>query len=244
MLDRDILGPWDVHLTPHSPPHIWACPHDWSLKLLYLHYFYKAALRNYFTNLHTRGWDGPPTPSAPRACNSEPSACTSMASSGSPSSSRVEHKVEWSESNHGSSKARGCSASIMDAHSHDRHCGLASPCPRILSLGCASGFDSPHPSTSLPLPSSGSSPSSCVCSPSFSEEESSVQARRWHIPSSVMQSTSWGAHGTKFANATAILSSTQLRSLATPMGGHPLHLVPGGIVCQDAPFVNEGPCHA
>ena len=178
--------------------------------------FYNAALRNYFTNLHTRGRGGPPILPAQRACNSKSSACTSMASSGSPGSSRVEHKVE---SDCISSKARGCSASIMDAHSHDHRRGLASPCPGVSSLGGTLGFDSPCPSITSHSSSSGSSPSSCICLPSSSEEELSIQARRWHIPSSMMQSASWGAHGTKFANATAILSSTQLRSLATPRVG-------------------------
>ena len=163
---------------PHPPPHIWAHPRHRSLQLLYLHYFYNAALRNYFTNLHTRGWGSPPALPAQRACNSESSVCTSTASSGSPGSSRAEHKVEQLESNRGSLKERGCSSSIMDAHSRDRHCGSALPCPHVLSLGGASGFNSPHPSTSLPLSSSGSSPSSCVCSPSSSSSEESVQARR------------------------------------------------------------------
>ena len=217
MLGRDIPGCQDVHLMPHPPPHIWACPHDWSLQPLYLHYFYNAAPRNYFTTLHTRGWGGPPTPPAQRACNSESGTCTSMASSGSPGSSGVEHKVEWSESDHGLSKVRGCSLSIMDAHSRNRHGGSALPCSHISSLGGALGFDFPHPSVPLHLSPSGSSPSSCVCSPSSSEE--SVQARRWWVLSSAMQSASWGMCGTKFTNATTILSSAQLRSLATPQAG-------------------------
>ena len=215
MPGRDIQECRDAYLMPHPPPCIWVCPCDQSLQPLYLHYFYNAILRNYFTNLHTRGQGGPPALPAQRASNSESSVCTYTASSCSPSSSRVEHKVEWSESDCGSSKVRGCSSSIMDTHSHDRHCGLALPCPFVSSLGGALGSDSLHPSTSSPSSSSGSSPSSCICSPSPSKEESSVQARRQHIPSSMMQSTSWGAHGTKFTNVTAILSSTQLRLLVT-----------------------------
>ena len=129
-LGRDIPGCRDAHLTPHPPLHIWVHPHDWSLQPLYLHYFYNAALRNCFTNLHTRGRSGPSALPAQRACNSESGTCTSTASSGSPGSS-VEHKVEQSESDCGSSKVRGCSSSIMDAHSHDHHCGSALPCPHI-----------------------------------------------------------------------------------------------------------------
>ena len=205
----------DAHLMPHFLPRIWAHPHDQSLQPFYLHCFYNAALRNYFTKLHTRGQGGPPAPPAQRACNSKSSVCTSTASSGSPGSNGVEHKVEWSESDHGSSIARGCSLSIMDTHSCDHCHGLALPCPHISSLGGTLGFDSPHPSTSSHSSSSGSSPSSCICLPSSSSKEESVQARKWHVPSSVMQSASWGLHGTKFANVTAILSSAQLRSLGT-----------------------------
>ena len=108
-----------------------------------------------------------------------------MASSGSPTSSEVEHKVERSESDRGSSKARGCSSSIMDAHSRDHLCGsiscLASPHLCISSPGGASGFDFPRPSTSLRSSSLGLSPSSCICSPSSSKEELLVQARRQQI---------------------------------------------------------------
>ena len=129
---------------PHPPPCIWACPHDQNLQPLYLHYFYNATLRNYFTNLHKRGRGGPPALPAQRACNSESGMCTSMASSGSPGSSGVKHKVEQSESDCGSLKVRGCSSSIMDAHSCGCHCGLISslvlPCPGIASLDGSSGF--------------------------------------------------------------------------------------------------------
>ena len=94
----------------------------------------------------------PPTQPAQRACSSESGACTSMTSSSSPGSSQVEHKVERSESDCRLSKVRGCSSSIMDAHSCDHLrgsiSGSASPCPCVLSPGSASGFDSPHPSTS------------------------------------------------------------------------------------------------
>ena len=124
--------------------------------------FYNATLRNYFTHLHTRGRGGPPALPAQRACNSESGTCTSMASSGSPGSSWVEHKVERLESDRGSLKVRGCSSSIMDAHSHDHHRGLASPSSHVLSLGGTLRFDSPHPSTSS---CSSFSPSSCICSP-------------------------------------------------------------------------------
>ena len=55
MLGRDIPGCWDVCLMPHPPPHICVCPCNRSLQPLYLHYFYNAALRNYFTNLHKEG---------------------------------------------------------------------------------------------------------------------------------------------------------------------------------------------
>ena len=189
-----MLGCQDACPMPHSPPCIWVHPHDWSLQLLYLHYyfFYNTTLRNYFANLHTIGLGGPPTPPSQRACSSESGTCTSTASSGSPGSS----KVEWSESDRRSSKAKGCSSSIMNAHSRNCLHGsifiLVSPCPCISSPGSASGFDSPHPSTSSHSSSLGSSPSSCICSPSPSEEESSVQARTWWVLRSAMRSASWG----------------------------------------------------
>ena len=180
--------------------------------------FLQCHTKELLPNLHTIGRGCPPTPPAQRACSSESSVCTSMASSGSPGSS----KVEQSESDRGSLKARGCSSSIMDAHSHDHlHgsiSGWVSPHLHISSPGGALGFDSPHPSTSC-LSSSGSSPSSCVCSPSSFEEESSVQARRQQVLSSMMRSASWGAWGTKFANTTIILSSAQLRLLVTQWVG-------------------------
>ena len=92
---------------------------------------YNAAHGNYFTNLQKGGWGGPPTPPAQRASTSESCACTSMASCGHPSTCGVECAGEWpptvvSESDHGSSKARGCSSSIMDPHSRNYPCGLAS----------------------------------------------------------------------------------------------------------------------
>ena len=225
MLSRDIPGCQDAHPTPHPPPHIWVHPRDRSLQPLYLHDFFLQCCKFIYTKLHTTGWDGAPTPPAHRACSSESGTCTSTASSGS---NRVEHL----ESEHGSSKARGCSSSIMDAHSCDCLLGsvsiLASSCPHILPPGGALGFDVPNPSTSLHSSSTGSSSSGssslgsssssyiCLLSPS---EESSFQARRWQVLSSTMRSASWGVQGTKFANATTILSSTQLRSLATPQAG-------------------------
>ena len=39
MLGRDLPDHQEDCLMPHPPPHIWAHPHDWSLQLLYLHYF-------------------------------------------------------------------------------------------------------------------------------------------------------------------------------------------------------------
>ena len=209
--------PAQCHTLPHVFGHI---PTTGAYNhFIYTISFYNAAIRNYFMNLHTIGQDSPPTLPAQRACSSESGTCTSTASSGSPGSC----KVERSESDCGLSKVRGCSLSIMDAHSHNHLHGsisiLASPHPCVSSPGGTSGFDSPHPSTSLHLSSSGLLPSSCICSPSSSEEESSVQARRQWVPSSAMWSASWGVQGTKFANVTAILSSAQLRSLATPWAG-------------------------
>ena len=207
------------------------------------------------------GRGGPPAPPAQRTCSSESGACTSTTSSGSPGSSRVEHKVEQSESDHGSSKARGCSSFIMDTHSCDRlHgsiSGLASPCPRVSSPGGASGFDSPHPSPSSRSLSSKkgggihSSSPSCICSctsssscvslPWSSEEDSSVQARRRWVPSTMIRSASWPVRGTKFANVTAILSSTQLRSLATPRVGTHSTSSLAGLYARMLPL-NMRPC--
>ena len=169
-----------------------------------------------------------PAPQLRGPATLESSVYTSTSSSGGPGSSGVKHKVEQSESNHGSLKARGCSSSITDTHSHDHCCGSISgsvlPCPCILSLGGTLGFDCPLTSISSCSSSSGSSPSgsassSCIYLPSFSKEELPVQARRQWVPSSMMQSASWGAHGTKFTNATTILSSAQLRLLVTPWAG-------------------------
>ena len=184
---------------------------------------YNAAHRNYFTNLQKGRWGGPPAPPAQRASTSESLTCTSTASCGDPSTCRVEHTGEWpptmvSESDCRSSKARGCSSSIMDPHSHNHLCGSApspvSPCSSKLV-----GSSSSHSSASSCSSPSGSSSSYCVCSSSSSEGESSAQPRRRQAPSLAMQSASWGTHGTKFASATAILSSTQLRSLVTPWAG-------------------------
>ena len=222
--------------------------------MLYLHYFYNAALRNYFTNLHKRGWGGPPSPPAQRVCNPESSVCTSTASSGSPGSSEAMHKVEQSESDCRSLKARGCSSSIMDAHSSSHHCGLIShlvlPCPHVMSLDGSLGFVSTHPSISLCSSPSGLSPSSSspsgstsssgICSSSSSVEESSVQPRRWQVPSSTMRSTSSGF----MAQIHQCYHHSLLhpaKIVGYPVGGDQLHLVPGGFVCQDAPFKNEGP---
>ena len=66
MLGRGILGHWDAHLMPHLHPRIWACPRDWNLQPLYLHYFLQCCTKE-FTNLHTIKWGGPPTPPAQRA---------------------------------------------------------------------------------------------------------------------------------------------------------------------------------
>ena len=124
--------------------------------------------------MHTIGWDGLPALPVQRACSSESGVCTSTTSSSSPGSSGVEHKVERSESNRRSLKVRGCSSSIMDAHSHDHLCSSisGSALPRLcVSLpGSTLGFDSPHPSTSSCLSSSKrgggihSSSPSCICS--------------------------------------------------------------------------------
>ena len=213
-------GPPDA--TP-SPAYLGTLPRPEPTTTLFT-LCYNATLRKYFTNLHKGGWGGPPSPLAQRASTSESHTCTSMASSGSPSSSGVKHTGEQSESNHGLLKSRGCSSSIMATHSHNRHRGLISslvlPCPCVMSLDGSSGFASPHPYISLCSSHSGLSPSSltfssCVCLSSSSEEESSVHPRRWWVLSSMMRSTSWGACGTKFANVTTVLSSTHLRSLAT-----------------------------
>ena len=119
---------------------------------------YNAALGNYFTNLHKGGWGGPPTPLAQRASTSESHTCTSTASCDDPGSCRVECTGERPltvvlESDHGSSKARGCSSSIMATHSHNHHHGLIStsvlPCPHIMPLDGGSGFTFTHPSISL-----------------------------------------------------------------------------------------------
>ena len=37
-LSRDLPECWEICLMLHPPPHIWACPRDQSLQLLYLHY--------------------------------------------------------------------------------------------------------------------------------------------------------------------------------------------------------------
>ena len=70
----------------------------------------------------------------------------------------------------GSSKVRGCSFSIMDAHSHDHLrgsiSGLALPRPCISSPGGTSGFDSPHPKASSHSLSSKRGGGICLPSPS------------------------------------------------------------------------------
>ena len=49
-MGRDHPDGWAIHKTPHPPPHIWACPHNWSLQPLYLHYITMLCL--VITNLH------------------------------------------------------------------------------------------------------------------------------------------------------------------------------------------------
>ena len=142
-----------------------------------------------------------------------------------------------SESDHRSLKARGCLSSIIATHSHDHHHVFDLQFGFALPMCCIVGrrfrFCFPHPSISSCSSPSHSSPSSsksssCICLSSSSEEESSVQPRRWWVSSSAMQYTSWGMHGTKFANATTILSSAQLRLFATPqVGTHSTSSLPG-----------------
>ena len=48
-LGRDHPDCWMVHVMPHPPQHIWACPHNWSLQPLYLSTLYYN--RCTFTNL-------------------------------------------------------------------------------------------------------------------------------------------------------------------------------------------------
>ena len=116
----------------------------------------------------------------------------------------------------------------MDPHSHDHNlCGSAScsvlPC--LSSMPADSGSEPASPCSSCSSSSSCSPSSSPPCSsssypscssPSSSscEEESLGQLMRQWAPNLAMRATSWGMCGTKFANATADFSSTQLRSLA------------------------------
>ena len=199
------------------------------------YFFYKS------TNLQKRGQGGPCAPPAQSSSTSDSHACTSTAvSCGDPSFCGVECTGEQPltvalESDCGSSKVRGSSSSMIDSHSHDCHHlhGLAShsvsPCSSPVPLDDGLGLTSPCSSMSMGSSSSSHSSSSSSTCPSSSsstcplssssEEESSGQLMRQWAPSLAMWVASWGMHGMKFANATADLSSTQLRSLAMPCVG-------------------------
>ena len=104
---------------------------------------------------------GTPTPPAQRASNSESHACTLIAvSCGNPGSCGVERTGEQpptvaSESDRGSSNARGSSSSIIDPHSHDCHHPRGLTSSSVLSSSSATPLDgdlgsaSPRPSASL-----------------------------------------------------------------------------------------------
>ena len=117
---------------------------------------------------------------------------------------------------------------MIDPHSHYCHHlhGLAScsisPCSSPMPPDDGLGFASPCSSTSMGSSSSHSPSSSSACPSSLSsssEEESLGQLiRRW-VLSLAIRAASWGMHGMKFTNATADLSSAQLRSSVTPHVG-------------------------
>ena len=132
--------------------------------------------------------------------NSHASTLTAISLS-DPGSHGVKHPREWPpavalESDHGSSKARHSSSSMINPNSHNHHhlCGSAScsvsPCSSAMLLDGNSGPASPC--------SSASSCSSSSCSSSFSscKEESSGQLMRQWAPSPAMWAASWEMHGT------------------------------------------------
>ena len=112
--DRDHLDHWVVCLMPHPPPHIWAHPCNRSLQPLYLHYITTLCIYRY-TNLQKQGRGGPRDLPAQSSSTSDSRAFTSTAvSCGDPGSCGVKCTGEQpptvaSESDHGSSKARGSS---------------------------------------------------------------------------------------------------------------------------------------
>ena len=194
-----------------------------------------------------------------------------MTSSGSPGSSRAKQRVERSESERGSLKVRGCSSSIMDAHSHNhlhgslsdsvppRPCislpggilGFYSHCPSISSRSLSSkrggGISSSSSSCICSCSSSSScvcscSSSSCVCSCSSSEEDLSVQEAVAPEPSDMVYFLGGMRHKIRQCTHHSLLSPAII--VGNPAGGDPLCLIPGGIICQDDCFEYEAMCHA
>ena len=243
-LGRDIPGcPPDATPSPHV---FWRVPATGAYNcIIYTFFFFKnnAALRNYFANLHTIGWGGPPTLPAQRACSSESSACTSTASSGSPGSSGV--NIKWSSQSLTTGRPRRGAAHrplwmptpaiVFVAPSpvwprpisvSRRLAALRGLTPPIPPPPCARPPQAHHapPASACPLPPRRS----CQSRPGGSG------------PSGLWCGLPLGGHGAQNLPMWQPVSPPPSWDRWPPAGRDPLHLVPGGIVCQDTPFKYEG----
>ena len=203
--------------------------------------FYNAALKIIKFTYNRAGW--PSHPASSKGLDSKSGACTSTTSSGSPGSSGVEHKVEWSESDCRLLKVRGCLSSIMDAHSRNH------------LHGSISGSASPRPHVSSPEGWGYMLIIPLLCllvHVILLLHLLTLIFRRGFI------SPGQEVAGPELCNAVCLLAGVGhkihqcnchplfhlAKIVGNPAGGNPLRLIPGGIVCQDAPFEYEAACHA